>query len=220
MKMRLTVAESEAEVLRCKQLIASVYNRQYGVVFSREGHDLDAKVEPWPHRYLMAVSGEALAATFGLYVRDTYVERFGGIHPEEIEETVALAAPGGEYAGAPRRELTKLVVAPPWRTLGLSPAMYAAAHSRAFLDADLQRPPIVLTCMKRSIHGRVVERLGIRARHLKTFPVYKVHEQYRSPRDPMDSYLTLPDHDVPPVFRDLVLPGHYDLVRITERGAP
>lgn len=220
MKMHVRVAESAADVLRCQQLIASVYHDQYGVVFSRDRYDLEAKIEPWPHRYLMALVGDALAVTVGQYARDTYVERFGGIGSDEIEAAIARADGGNGFAGAPRREFTKLVVAPPWRSLGLSPAMIAVAHARAFLDAGSPRPPVLLTCMKRTIHDRIVERLGIRSRHLKPFPAYRIHEQYRSADDPMDSYLTLPDLDVPARFRELVLPGDYDLVRISEGGAP
>jgi hypothetical protein len=42
-------------VLLCRRLIAEVYNRDYEVVFSEDHYDLEAKIEPWPHRFLMAL---------------------------------------------------------------------------------------------------------------------------------------------------------------------
>ena len=78
-----------------------------------------------------------------------------------------------------RREVTKLVVAPPWRKHHLSPAIIAAAHSRDFMDMESERPPLLTYCCVRTIAQGVMTRHGIRARRLKPFPRYKVHELYR-----------------------------------------
>jgi len=210
-KVRLRMARSSADVLSCQRLIAEVYNRHYGVVFSDDIYDLDAKIEPWPHRYLMAFSGDDLVVVCGMYLHHTYVERFGLVSDEEIGAHLEDAGVGGSYDPGVRRELTKLVVAPPWRKLHLSPAILAAAHSRDFTDVDSVRPPLITYCCVRSIAERVVRRHGIRARPVKPFPNYKVHELYRSEANPMDSYLVIPDRDVPAAYRDLRIPGEYTL---------
>ena len=210
MIVRLEIATTSADVLRCRQLVAEVYNRRYGVVFSQDTYDLDAKIEPWPHRFLMGTIGGEIAAVCGLYVRNTYVERFGLVTHDEVEARLRLAGLGGRYDAAARRELTKLVVAPCWRNSGLGPLFIAIAPARAFVETRAERPPLVTFCVVRSM-GRLVQRHGIRPRHLKPFPYYKVHELYRSERNPMDSYLVIPELDVPDRFRDLRIPGEHDL---------
>ncbi len=210
MKIRLEMAESSGEVLRCRQLVAEVYNRRYGVVFSRDTYDLDRKIEPWPHRFLMGTIGGELAAVCGLYMSNTYVERFGLVTHDDVEVRLREAGVNGQYDAAARRELTKLVVAPRLRNSGLGPLFIAIAHARSFVEMEAERPPLVTFCVVRSMR-RLVERHEIRPRRLKPFPHYKVHELYRSERNPMDSYLVIPDLDVPRCFRDLRIPGDHDL---------
>ncbi len=210
MKLRLEIAAGSAAVLRCRQLVGEVYHRRYGVVFSSDTYDLDRKIEPWPHRFLMGFIGDELAAVSGLYLRNTYVERFGGVTDPEVGARLREAGLDGRYDPAARRELTKLVVAPRLRNSGLGPLFIAIAHARAFVELDAARPPLVTFCVVRSMR-RLVERHGIRPRHLKPFPHYKVHELYRSERNPMDSYLVIPHLDVPATFRDLRIPGEHDL---------
>ncbi len=211
MKVQLRIARTSGDILTCQRLIAEVYNRHYGVVFSEDTYDLDAKIEPWPHRYLMAYSEEDLAAVCGIYLRNTYVERFGLVTGTDIAAHLEQAGMHHEYDPRHRRELTKLVVAPPWRKLHLSPAIIAAAHSRDFMEMDAERAPLHTFCCVRSVADRIMTRYGIRARRLKAFPRYKVHELYRSESNPMDSYLVIPAIDVPPAYRDLRIPGEYTL---------
>ena len=212
MKLRLAVAQGSGDVLRCRQLVAEVYHRRYGVVFSRDRYDLDAKIEPWPHRFLMGTVGDELAAVCGLYMRNTYVERFGLVTHDEVEAHLREAGLDGQYDPAARRELTKLVIDPRLRNSGLGPLFIAIAHARSFVELEAERPPLVTFCVVRSMR-RLVERHEIRPRHLKPFPHYKVHELYRSERNPMDSYLVIPHLDVPSCFRDLRIPGDHDLRR-------
>ncbi len=210
MRIRLEVARRPADVLRCRQLVAEVYHARYGVVFSQDTYDLDAKIEPWPHRFLMGSMGGELAAVCGLYLRNTYVERFGLVTHDEVEAQLRGAGVSGRYDAAARRELTKLVVAPRWRNSGLGALFVAIAHARAFADMGTERPPLVTFCVVQSMR-RLMQRHGMRPRHLKPFPYYKVHELYRSERNPMDSYLVIPELDVPNRFRDLRIPGDHDL---------
>jgi hypothetical protein len=79
------------------------------------------------------------------------------------------------------------------------------------MDVDARCPPLLTYCCVRSIAEGVMTRHGIRARRLKPFPNYKVHELYRSEKNPMDSYLVIPDVDVPAAYRDLRIPGEYTL---------
>ncbi|WP_242344886.1 hypothetical protein [Anaeromyxobacter terrae] len=210
MRLRLEIAARSADVLRCRQLVGEVYHRRYGVVFSSDTYDLDRKIEPWPHRFLMGFLKDELAAVSGLYLRNTYVERFGGVTDDEIGAHLREAGLEGRYDPAARRELTKLVIAPRLRNSGLGPLFVAIAHARAFVELDAALPPLVTFCVVRSMR-RLVERHGIRPRHLKPFPHYKVHELYRSERNPMDSYLVIPELDVPAAFRDLRIPGEHEL---------
>lgn len=210
MRIRLAIAASSGEVLRCRQLVADVYSRRYGVVFSSDTYDLEQKIEPWPHRFLMGFIGNELSAVCGLYVRNTYVERFGLVTHDEVGASLRQAGVEGGYDPAARRELTKLVVAPRLRNSGLGPLFIAISHARAFVDLDAPTSPLVTFCIVRSMR-RLVERHGVRPRPLKPFPLYKVHELYRSERNPMDSYLVIPHLDVPPHFRQLRIPGEHDL---------
>lgn len=192
-----------------------MYNRQYGVVFSEDHYDLDAKIEPWPHRYVMGTIDGELVGLVGLYVRNTYVERFGLVSDEDIEAALRAAELGGRYDPHHRREVTKLVVAPAFRHGRVTQLVTGCAFSRAFACIEADAPPILTLCTVRTIR-RFVERLGVRLRHLKPFPLYRVHEAYRSESNPMDSYFLLPDRDVPPFFRDMAIPGEYDLDALPE----
>lgn len=214
MRLSLRIARTSGDVLACQRLIAEIYNGQYGVVFSDDIYDLDAKIEPWPQRYLMAYAGGELAAVCGIYLENTYVERFGLVTDAEIAVHLRDAGMDGRYDPRDRRELTKLVVAKPFRHLRLSPALIAAAHARDFMEMEAERPPLHTFCCTRSIAEQIMTRYGVRGRRLKPFPSYKVHERYRSETNPMDSYLVIPEVDVPAAFRDLRLPGDYDLERL------
>jgi hypothetical protein len=204
-------------VLRCRQLVADVYNRQYGVVFSEDHYDLDAKIEPWPHRFVMGTIQGELVAVVGLYVRNTYVERFGLVTDDDVMAVLREEGLDGRFRPLHRREVTKLVVAPAYRHGPLSRLVTGCAFSRSFACMDADAPTVVTLCSVRTIRG-FVERLGIRTRYLKPFPIYKIHEKYRSEANPMDSYFVIPDLDVPPFLRDLAIPGEYDLDLLPELG--
>jgi len=216
--VHLQIAESPGEILRCRQLVADVYNRQYGVVFSEEIYDLDAKIEPWPHRFLMGLVEREVVAVSGLYLRNTYVERFGLVSDADVAAVLREAGLEGRYDPSGRREITKLVVAPRFRASRITPLLIGCSFARAFADRDADRPPLVTFCAIRTIR-HLVERLRIRPRHLKPFPLYKIHEKYRSESNPMDSYLVVPELDVPARFRELRIPGEHDLDAISREVA-
>ncbi|HEX9244215.1 MAG TPA: hypothetical protein VF875_17355 [Anaeromyxobacter sp.] len=187
------------------------------MVFSEDHYDLDAKIEPWPHRFVMGTAQGELVAVVGLYVRNTYVERFGLVTDEDVLAVLREGGIDGPYQPLHRREVTKLVVTPALRHGRLSKLVTGLAFSRAFACVDAEGPTVVTLCSVRTIRG-FVERLGIRTRYLKPFPHYKIHEKYRSESNPMDSYFVLPDLDVPPFLRDLAIPGEYDLDALAELG--
>jgi GNAT superfamily N-acetyltransferase len=213
--VRVQVARSRREILRCQQLIAEVYNKEYEVVFSEDRYDLDAKVEPWPHRYIMALAEQELVAAIGLYLRDTYVERFGDVSQAEIERLLVDAGASGRYAPARKREITKVSVRHDRRGRGYGRFLLTCAHSRDFLELDSPpaAPNLLVCCARRSIWDNMWGKSEIRTRRIKEFPFYKVHELYRSAEDPMDSRLIIPELDVPQRYYERRIPGQYEVER-------
>jgi GNAT superfamily N-acetyltransferase len=216
-KLLFRLAVSRGDVLRCRRVAAEVYNRDYEVVFSEDHYDLEAKIEPWPHRFLMAWHGDELVAACGLYMRDTYVEKFGQVSDDEVAALVEAGGATGAYDVARKREQTKLSVLHRWRGHGIAQWLLAAAHSRHFTEVDQDRALMVF-CSKRSIVRNLYDRAGVRTRLIKAFPFYKVHELYRSPDDPMESRLIIPELDIPEHWYDLALPGEYDVARMPHEG--
>ncbi|MFI5233204.1 MAG: hypothetical protein ACHQSE_11915 [Gemmatimonadales bacterium] len=213
MRVLLRRADSRGDILRCRQLIADVYNRDYDVVFSEDHYDLEAKVEPWPHRFLMALHDGDLVAACGLYMHDTYVERFGQVEDADLRRLIEREGVGDQYDVAHRREFTKMSVRHDWRGRGIAPWLTGAGHSRHFTDVESDRALMVF-CAKISIIDNIFHRAGLRTRTIKEFPFYKVHELYRSPSDPMESRLIIPKADIPERWYDLALPREYEIERL------
>lgn len=213
--MELRMARTRAEVLQCQYQIAEIYNREYEVVFSDDAFDLDAKVEPWPHRYLMGLVNGELVACAGLYVRNTYVERFGDVSDGQIDALIRDAGAAPRYVAARKREITKLVTSRKARGRGFGRFFLGCAHARDFLQCDTvpEEPVVLVCCARQSIWEKMWGGAGIHTRPIKEFPFYKVHELYRSPSDPMDSRLVVPSLDVPPRWYDRAIPGEYEVER-------
>jgi GNAT superfamily N-acetyltransferase len=211
MRVQVELASTRGAILRCQYLIAETYNREYDVVFSDDRYDLAAKIEPWPHRYLMISIDGSLAGACGLYLRETYVERFGGVNDGDLQALIDAAGAAHRYRASRKREVTKLVVAQAHAGKGLGRFLLGAAHARAFLQQDTCELQLLVQCAKRSIWQNMHDRLGIRTRVVKPFPLYKVHERYRSESDPMDSRLILPEDDIPRRWYDLKVPGEHEV---------
>lgn len=211
--LHIRLAESRRDVLRCRHLIAGVYNRAYEVVFSESHHDLEAKIEPWPHRYVMGLVGDDLVCAAGLYLHDTYVERFGQVAPAEFQAVIDGAGAGARHDWRRKREYTKIVVREDMRNRGLARFFMAATHSRHFLQVDTsaEEPAVLVVCAKLSIFRNLWEAVGIRMRPIKPFPIYRIHEKYASPADPMESRMVIPELDVPERWYELPLPGTYEV---------
>jgi GNAT superfamily N-acetyltransferase len=201
------------EVLQCRKLIAEVYNHDYEVVFSEDHYDLAAKIEPWPHRYLMAMLGDELVASCGLYTHNTYVERFGNVSENDLSTVLRCAGADCSYDMGELREFTKMSVRHEWRGRGIGVWLTGAAHSRHFTEVDRDRA-LMIFCAKTSIINNIFHRAGLRTRRIKEFPFYKVHELYRSQTDPMESRLIIPVLDIPEKWYELVLPGEYEIARL------
>ncbi len=221
MKVSVKIAETREDVLRCQYLIAEVYNREYEVVFSEDHYDLDAKIEPWPHRYLMVMCGPQLVSTVGQYLKQTYVERFGAVTHGDVAQILEGAGALDRYSPERLRELTKLVVAKEHRGQGLALFTLGAAHSRIFcqMEATATAPALLVFCSKRSIVQKMHVPLGVNTRHIKPFPFYKIHELYRSEDDPMDSRLIVPELDIPTSWFELAVPGEYETTKLVEGKA-
>ena len=216
MRVDVRMATTRQDVARCQYAIAEVYNRQYEVVFSEDHHDLEAKIEPWPHRYLMVLAEDTLVATIGLYLRNTYVERFGQVPRDEFERVLGTPNTVEHYDVSRLREVTKLVVQPEYRGQNLARFTLGCGHARSFCQTAADEPHLITFCAKRSIVDHVYSGPGISSRVIKPFPMYKVHELYRSPEDPMDSYLIVPEADIPSRWYDLALPGQYEVAELMQ----
>ena len=199
--------------MRCRQLIAEVYNRDYEVVFSEDHYDLEAKIEPWPHRFLMVLDGRDLIAACGLYLHDTYVERFGQVTDHDLRAILVAEGVGAEYDVTHRREFTKMSVRHTSRGRGIAPWLTGAGHSKHFTDVETDGA-IMVFCAKMSIIDNIFHRAGLCTRTIKAFPFYKVHELYRSPTDPMESRMIIPKLDIPERWYELAIPGEYEVERI------
>lgn len=211
MTVDMRAADNRGEVLRCQDLIASIYRPQYGVTFSADSFDLEAKIESWPHAYLFGTWRGDLVCTAGLYLRNTYVERFGDVAIAIIDDQLVRMSATG-YSSSRLREVTKVVVAPEYRGRGLGRILVAAAHSKAFLQQDTPHPALSIGCARLSIYRRVFDAV-LRSHRLKDFPSYPAHEKYRSPQDPMESRLIIPTLDVPREYYEHPLPGTYQAWR-------
>jgi hypothetical protein len=211
LKMAIKIARRHAEILQCQYLIASTYNRYYGIVFSTDIVDLNAKIEPYPHQYMMGMLDGELVACVGLYIRDTYVTEFGNVSRSDIDRLLQGAGVAERYHGWELRELTKLVVSENWEKRGVARFFIACCHNESFLSAGSTRPWLLTTCATESIFSRLHDRIGIRTRIIKPFPYYRVHELYRSDDDPMESRLIIPELDIPPRWRRIDVPGTHEI---------
>ena len=220
MKFTISVATRRADVLRCQYFIAETYHRRYGIMFSEDLHDIEARIEPYPHRYLVgSVDGE-LVATLGLYERDTYVARYGGITDEDIAARLAETGMTERYAGATWRELTKLVVRDDWAGHQIARQMVHAGHSRAFTEMGTTVPVLLMACGRPSLFNAIYAPRGaIRSSYLAPFPRYPVHAAYRRDDDPMESRLIIPEVDVPEEIRALEFPLVIEVPEATAPGA-
>ncbi|HEX2574365.1 MAG TPA: hypothetical protein VH877_32755 [Polyangia bacterium] len=218
MFMQVRMADGPSDIKACQQLIAEVYGRYYGVTFSYDRVDPDACIESYPDRYLVGlVNGEIVAVT-GLYVEQTYIERFGGVTNAEIDAMLAAAGVAERYSSRRKLEATKLVVRDGWTGRGLARKLHVAAQSREFLQRDDTQPYIITVCAKLSVFHHLYTEVGIRTRTIKPFPEYPAHERYRSPKDPMESRLIIPDLDIPSQWYNFRLPAELDLDRRTRRA--
>src|SRR6185503_3611114 len=199
MDLEIKLAIKRGDILRCQYLIAESYNRRYDIFFSNDVVNLNARIEPYPDRYAMGLIGGELVATAGLYVQETYVERFGGVTAADIDRLLREAGAAGRYSAQRRREYTKLVIRGDWEGRGVGRQFFKATHCRGFLqlDAEPDKPCAIFYSATLSIFQKLHARAGIRTRRIKPFPLYEVHSLYRSDDDPMESRLTVPDLDIP-----------------------
>jgi GNAT superfamily N-acetyltransferase len=166
----------------------------------------------------MVQDERGLAGTMGLYLEHTYVQRFGQVEREDIERVLAAAGASGRYDPTRLREAAKLVTRPECRGKNLGRFMLAFAYSRSFSQMAADAPHLLVVCSKRSIISHLYEPIGLRPRPIKPFPHYRVHERYRSATDPMESWLIIPDLDIPRRLDELELPGEYEVADIVQRG--
>lgn len=217
MRMLVTMATRRADVLRCQYLIAESYNRHYDIYFSKDVVNLNDRIEPYPDRYAMGIIDGEVVATAGLNLGRTYVETYGGVSEEDIRRVLTSANATG-YSARLKREYTKLVISEAWERKRLGRRFLEATHCRQFLQIDAKAPHVIICCAKVSIFRSLYDRSAIRTRVLKSFPEYAVHSNYRTPEDPMESRLIIPDLDIPAEIYDRSLPIEIEIA--PEEQAP
>jgi GNAT superfamily N-acetyltransferase len=205
--LEVKIAVKRAEVLHCQYLIAEAYNKHYDIFFSSDAVNLNARIEPYPDRYVMGMLDGELVATAGLYLRDTYAERYGEVTNSEIERLLVQAGASKKYSARRKREYTKIVIRPDWQGCGIGRQFFKMTHVRTFLQLDAEGSCVVVACAKVSIFRGLHDALGIRTRLIKPFPHYQVHTLYRTEDDPMETRLVIPDLDIPPEVYDQPLPS-------------
>lgn len=210
MKIAIAPASTPAEIRACRELVAQVYGEAYGVRFSETEFNLDERVEGWPDRFLMALSGKKLAACLGIYDGPTYVERFGGVTAADLDPLLKAAGVRPEAAGRRWVELARMTTNREFRSRHVGLLLTGAAHSMEFLDARKAGLPLVLTCLRLSLSEKFWGHISVGCRTIKPFPEYRIHDRYRIPGDPMVSRLTIPEVDVPARWLNLKLPTAVD----------
>jgi hypothetical protein len=196
--LEVKLATKRADALRCQYLIAESYNHHYDIFFSRDSVNLDARIEPYPDRYVMGLVDGDVVVTAGLYLKSSYVERFGEVTDEDIDKLLKDADVHGRYSSKRKREFTKLVVRRDWEGRGILLHFFMATQCRDFLQLSAAEPCVVTVCAKASIFQNLYAEAGIRTRLIKPFPIYEVHSLYSSQDDPMESRLVIPELDIPP----------------------
>lgn len=209
--LQFKIARSHSEVLQCQSLISFVYHQNLGITFSESDFDIEAKIELYPHRYLMGLVDGELVATMGLYLHSTNPERYGKVTEQEINALVKEAGVADKYSGKYIREISKFVVKPEWRHYGIGKLLVGAAHSQDFIHYEEQQPHLLVSCANPSIFDYFSEPLGINTRTIKSVPFFKIHEFYRSEDKPMESRLIIPELDIPAKLYSAKLPREYDI---------
>ncbi|MDA1353781.1 MAG: hypothetical protein O3A01_04830 [bacterium] len=209
-------AIKRSEIIESQYLIAEVYNKYYKIFFSKDYSDLEAKIEPYPHRYIYAKVGDEIVGCAGLYTHNTYVEKYGDVSTEDIINTLlSLNLDPNHYNLEEKREITKIVSKPEWVGKGIGAFIWGAAYSKFFLGNQTEKPPIITCCAKLSTFQYFEKFTGITTHKIKSFPEYKIHEYYRSQRDPMESRLVIPNLDIPNRWYNLKIPSVYNVGKDT-----
>lgn len=209
--LQFKIAKSHSEVVQCQSLISFVYYQKLGITFSESTYDIEAKIELYPHRYLMGLVDGELVATMGLYLHSTNPERYGKVTEQEIDKLVTEAGVAEKYSGKYIRELSKFVVKPEYRHQGIGKLLMGVAHSQDFIHYEEEQSNLLVTCANRSIFNYFAEALNIDTRIIKPVPFYKIHEFYRSGDEPMESRLIIPELDIPAKWYHAKLPGLYEV---------
>ncbi|MBH8561555.1 GNAT family N-acetyltransferase [Nostoc sp. CENA67] len=205
------IAESRSETRQCQSLVSEVYYKKLGISFSETEYDIEAKIELYPHHYLMGVVNDEIVACMGLYLHSTNPERYGKVTEQDIDQLLIEAGAANRYSGKHIRELSKFVVKDEWRKKGLGKLLMGAAHSRDFIHMNEEQPHLLVSCANTSIFQYFSDTLEIRTRTIKPVPFYKIHEFYRADREAMESRLTIPDIDIPAKWYNATIPGEYQL---------
>ncbi len=212
MKLTIRPAETESEIKACRELLAHVYGKEYGVRFVDGVYDLEKKVESWPDRHLMALIDGELAGTFGLLEKKTFVEQFGNVTLDDLIPILNCANSERSLITRKICEGAKLAVIPKFfiRSNKIARALVGSLFSYNFLKPVNGIQPLVVACAKLSVYRKIVEPI-VNTRRIKSFPQYRIHEYYQSVNNHMESRLVVPEIDVSSNWRSLRFPFEIEL---------
>jgi GNAT superfamily N-acetyltransferase len=198
MKLHVQLAQTAGELRECRKLLEDVYGRDYGVRFTEGDHHPDLCVEPYPDAFVMGLAGDELAVIGGLYLRNTYAERFGGMNWSALEPALRARGLPHREADCVLREYTRLAVRPEYRGAGLGRRCCALTHSREFIAQQTDKHVLLFISAKRSIFREVHAKSRMETHYLKDFPVYLAHRKYAESHDPIEIRYMVADLDIPP----------------------
>ncbi|MBD2728885.1 GNAT family N-acetyltransferase [Nostoc sp. FACHB-892] len=209
---KFKIAKSPLENHQCQSLISEIYYKKLGITFSESHYDIEAKIELYPHHYLMGLVNDELVACMGLYLHSTNPERYAKVTEEDIEQLLIPVGVANRYSGKNIRELSKFVVKDEWRNKGIGKLLMGVAHSKDFIHMNEEKPHLLVACANVSIFKYFSDALNIHTRIIKPVPFYKIHEFYRAGSEPMESRLIIPDIDIPAQwYQHSPIPGEYEI---------
>ena len=214
----LRIAEKRGDIIRCQYFIAEIYNKRYNIFFSNEKYDLNAKVEPYPDYYIMACVDSKIVGCVGMYLKNTYIKKYGNVSNEDIDKIIKEANLSEFYSSEYVREVTKLVIDPKFSKTGLGALLIQAAYSKFFLNQGDQTAAYAVVFCGTLSSVKLHEPAQVSTRRIREFPFYSVHDKYRSSKDPMESHIVFPKQDIPKEVRDIAIPGTFVLPMIKRKG--
>lgn len=207
--LQVKIADSSAEILECKNLIAESYYQAFGISLSDRSFNLKQKVELYPHYYLMGIIKDELVATIGLYLYNINSQHYTNVTDKKIELALEKEGLAGIISAKNKRELSKFAVKKEWRNKGIAKPFIGLSHSKHFIHLIGDGSHILVNSAI-SPTFKILNSLGIKSRRLEVVPANRIYKNYRKNQQ-METRLTIPYFDIPSNWYNFKLPGYYSI---------